>query len=238
MPAQTVVPITFGQGGPRTVSAFIVTGDRPFLVDTGTPGNAPAILGRLDELGIPAEEIALIVITHAHPDHAGSAADLQVATNAPVLAQRMDAEAMDVGASEPVAGRTPGAQELVKQIEARRAAMPDGPIYPPVQPGIIVDDEHDLASLGIAARVIHTPGHTRGGLTVLLGNGEAITGDLVGSEGADPRVPALAFFATDEAAMQKSIAQVLVTRPSVVHTCHDGSFTLAELQDALGYLTE
>ena len=59
MTAQTVVPITFGQGGPRTVSAFIVTGDRPFLVDTGTPGNAPAILGRLEELGIPAEEIAV-----------------------------------------------------------------------------------------------------------------------------------------------------------------------------------
>jgi hydroxyacylglutathione hydrolase len=226
MPGQTVVPVEVNMGGPRGVRAFIVTGETPFLVDTGIAGTGPAMLGRLAELSIAPSDIALIVITHAHPDHAGSAADLQAATGAPILAQRIDAQSLALGEAEPVIGRTAVAKVFAEQIAARRAGAGGGPAYAPVTASTVVDDEAGLGEFGVDARVVYTPGHTAGGLTVMLGNGEAITGDLIGSEDGHP---ALAGFATDEAAMRDSIARVLELKPTIVHTCHDGSFTLAEL---------
>ena len=211
--------------------SFIVTGERPFLVDTGVPGSAPAILAALEALSIDPTDIALIVITHAHPDHAGCAAELQAMTGAPILAQQVDAEALATGASEPVVGRTPTAKVFAEQIAARRSSAPAGPAYTPVTASTVVDGEADLAAFGLDARVIHTPGHTAGGLTVILGNGDALVGDLIGSDAGQP---ALAGFATDEDAMAASIARVIALEPSMVHTCHDGSFTLAELMAALG----
>ena len=49
---------------------------------------------------------------------------------------------------------------------------------PSVEPDIIVDDEFSLSAFGINGRVIHTPGHTNGSISVLLNGGEAIVGDL------------------------------------------------------------
>jgi len=233
MPDQTVVPIEFVTGGLRRLNAFVVTGPRPFLVDTGVPGSVPAILGKLEELGIEPTDIALIVVTHTHVDHAGSAAELQSITGAPILAQRHDAAAMAEGASEPAVGRTPAAKGFAEQIAARMATAPAGPAYPPVSATTVVDDAANLSEFGVDARVIHTPGHTAGGLTIVLGNDEAIVGDLIGSSDGNP---ALAGFATDETAMVDSIRRVLALEPAVVHTCHDGAFDLAMLLDAFAFL--
>jgi glyoxylase-like metal-dependent hydrolase (beta-lactamase superfamily II) len=232
MTAQTVIPVVLGGVGPRGLRSFVVTGDRPFLVDTGVPGSAPAILAALAEAGIEPTDIALIVITHAHIDHAGAAEELQRTTGAPVLAHPLDAAALATGASEPVVGRTPAAQAFAEQIAARRADAPAGPAYAPVAATSTGDDGADLsAEYGIDARAIHTPGHTRGGLTVLLGNGEALVGDLV--DRVDD-APALAGFAVDENAMAESIARVLASGATVVHTCHGGSFDRAQMLAAFG----
>ncbi len=228
MTAHTVHPVEIHVGGPRGVRAFVVTGDRPFLVDTGIPGSVPAILGKLEELGVDPADLALIVITHAHPDHAGSAAELAGTTGAPVLAHHIDAAALAKGASEPVVGRTPQAQAFADALAAGAAAAP-GPAYAPVRVTRIVETETALADFGVDARVLPTPGHTPGGLSVVLDTGEIISGDIIGSFEGEP---ALAGFGTDESAMRESVRRLLALQPQVVHTCHDGSFELARLKAA------
>ncbi|WP_442808014.1 MBL fold metallo-hydrolase, partial [Trinickia soli] len=56
------------------------------LVDTGTPGSEEKIERALKENGRGFRDVTLIVITHAHTDHAGSAARLRELTGAPILA--------------------------------------------------------------------------------------------------------------------------------------------------------
>lgn len=62
-------------------------GDGLTLVDTGYPWSTVGILAGAREVGLP---IRRIVVTHAHPDHAGAMAALQQATGAPVLAHRAE----------------------------------------------------------------------------------------------------------------------------------------------------
>ncbi|MEE4607543.1 MAG: hypothetical protein V2L15_01535 [Desulfobacteraceae bacterium] len=57
---------------------------------------------------------------------------------------------------------------------------------------ILVEHELDLSSFGAEARVLHTPGHTAGSLTVRTASGHAATADAGGASGDEgagkPRV--------------------------------------------------
>ena len=97
MSENVVVPIPLGQ-----VNAFLIRGSRPVLVDTGLPGSSAKILSAIQREGYKPWELALIVITHAHLDHTGSAAALAGATGAPVLVHRAEADYLSSGASAPV----------------------------------------------------------------------------------------------------------------------------------------
>ena len=58
------------------VRAFVlVRGGEAVLVDTLTPGNAGLIEAALAAAGLGWDALRHVILTHAHPDHAGSAAD-------------------------------------------------------------------------------------------------------------------------------------------------------------------
>ena len=62
------------------------------LVDAGIPGSERKIAKVLTRHGLSMKDIKLIVVTHAHVDHAGSAARLRKLSGAPILAHRDDAD--------------------------------------------------------------------------------------------------------------------------------------------------
>ena len=70
------------------ISALLVTSDDGhILVDAATPQAAPQILANIRALGFKPEDVRAIVFSHEHHDHAGSLAELQKATGAPVYAR-------------------------------------------------------------------------------------------------------------------------------------------------------
>lgn len=54
-------------------SVYVYDTERPAVIDTGTGTNREALFETLDEIGVGREELAWIVATHAHLDHAGGA---------------------------------------------------------------------------------------------------------------------------------------------------------------------
>ena len=50
--------------------------------------------------------------------------------------------------------------------------------FKPVEPDILIDNDTNLDYLGFAARILPTPGHTPGSLSVITADGEAFVGDL------------------------------------------------------------
>ncbi len=81
----------------KMTSAFIIRDRGTILVDSGYPGSEDTILEKLKGIGGSPEDIRLIVLTHGHADHAGSAAALREKTGAKVAVHCLDADKVREG---------------------------------------------------------------------------------------------------------------------------------------------
>lgn len=57
-------------------AAYLIRSDRPCLVETGTAPSAPVVRDALTALGVGPGDLATVVVTHIHLDHAGGAGDI------------------------------------------------------------------------------------------------------------------------------------------------------------------
>ncbi|MFF3439443.1 MBL fold metallo-hydrolase [Streptosporangium sp. NPDC002721] len=57
-------------------AGYLILGDRPCLVETGTSTSAPVVRDALTSLGVGPRDLATVVVTHIHLDHAGGVGDI------------------------------------------------------------------------------------------------------------------------------------------------------------------
>lgn len=196
-------------------NVYLLTGERAILIDAGGPTDVPRVLAFLQESRI--DKLDLILLTHGHWDHAGGAGELRAVTKAPIALHRADVGLVRSGAVPPHVIRSPMAWYIHRFV--------DRP-FPAFEPDIVLDDEIDLQSFGVSGRVLFTPGHTPGSISVLSGDNEAIVGDLVmgGLFGGwlFPKRPGLHYFADDLGQLHASIGMLLTTGPRAIHPGHGG----------------
>ena len=63
-------------GWERVTAGYLIEGDAPVLVETGSQSSVPALLAHLDRLGLGPDDLAGVVVTHIHLDHAGGVGDV------------------------------------------------------------------------------------------------------------------------------------------------------------------
>lgn len=146
------------------------------VVDTGLPGSESKIEKALKKQSLSFKDIKLIVITHAHVDHAGSAARLRELSRAPILAHEGDAKHYSREVS----------MTFCSTGWFGRLFLKTGLILQPYtafKPDILLSNDEimDLNQFWIPGFVKHTPGHTAGSISVELATQDAMVGDLVAS---------------------------------------------------------
>jgi glyoxylase-like metal-dependent hydrolase (beta-lactamase superfamily II) len=57
-------------------SSYLIASDKPSLIETGSALCAPVVIESLRKLGIGRSDLASIIVTHIHLDHAGGVGDL------------------------------------------------------------------------------------------------------------------------------------------------------------------
>ncbi|MEV4127250.1 MBL fold metallo-hydrolase [Nocardia sp. NPDC049707] len=159
--------------GKRTVNTFLLRGDRPVLVDAGVPGSGPRILEQVVALGVSPTDLAAIVITHGHIDHFGSAVFLRQATGAPIIAHSADLASYRLGRNGGPLPPTGPLGWLFGKTPVPHAHTE------PFEPQVIIDGPTALHDYGVAARILPSPGHTPGSVSVLTDDGDLIAADLI-----------------------------------------------------------
>lgn len=206
------------------VSAYVLLGRSPVLVDAGPSGNARRILSRLQAAGINPSDLGLILLTHGHTDHFGSAAAVRELTGARIAIHPADAPSLRAG--------NDGAMVPTGTLGRVAHRMIGRVTVPAMEPDLMLEDGQTLAEFGIDGRVIATPGHTDGSVSVILSSGDVLVGDLV-SGLIPPNRPTLPIFASDIGAVTESLRKVLAQNPKLVHTSHGGPFSPTRVQRLL-----
>jgi len=206
-------------------SAYALVGERTILVDTGTPGNEERICSQLERHGVRPRDVSLILLTHGHLDHFGSAFALRERTGAPIAIHSSDAGPLRMGHNPPL---------LPINATARAMAPFFQKHVTPVEPDLFIDENTELGEFGAQGRIIATPGHTAGSVSVLLPSQELIAGDLLmgGFLGGFvfSGVPGYPYFLDDIEQTHESIRKIIDLDVAQVHVGHGGPLSAAAIR--------
>jgi hydroxyacylglutathione hydrolase len=208
------------------VNTYLVRDRGAVLVDPGTARGASAVLRRLRRLLDP-REIRLIIATHGHWDHIGAARRFREATGAPLAIHRDDAQWLREGLIEWPAGVTWWGRVFRAVFKPLMAPFIE---VPALEPDLIIDDGGlDLEPYGVAGRVVHTPGHSAGSVTVLLEGGEALVGDLAMNGPPMTLRPRFGIFAHDAEQVPTSWRKVVELGATTIYPAHGRPFAVSAL---------
>jgi glyoxylase-like metal-dependent hydrolase (beta-lactamase superfamily II) len=160
-------------------AGYLIRSSRPCLVETGTSTSAPVVRAALASLGISAADLATVVVTHIHLDHAGGVGD--------------------------IAAAYPGAEVVVHEKGARHLADPTrlmasarmvygdaldvlfGELAPVPAARLRSLDDTGVVDLGDGRRLesYYSPGHARHHVGLL----DSRTGDLYVGDAAGVYIP-------------------------------------------------
>lgn len=208
---------------------LVTDGDDVTLVDTGYPGDRAALIASLDQVGRSPADVAAVLLTHAHPDHLGSAEHLRTAVATPVWVHEQEAghargewiEQVSVLTLLRMLWRSDVRTWVfdVVRLDAARAerlgavrTFVDQPLDVPGRP-----------------RAVHTPGHTQGHSALhfadrgVLHVGDALMTAHALLRGSGPQ-PVPAFFDADHEQALASLDRIAPLAADVVVAGHGPAF--------------
>ena len=160
------------------VNCYIVRGEKTIMFDTGTLFTPEQLPGVLEELGVAPDEIDIIVVSHAHFDHAELAKAWKELTGAKILCHRAAVEFLSTGKKEPRFDFGPKALACQPYVDYMMENSPE--LIPTVEPEIIVgNDDFDMHPYGIPGKIVYTPGHDDSCIALVLDDRTAIVGDTI-----------------------------------------------------------
>lgn len=200
-------------------AVYLLSGSEPCLVEAGPETDGPRLRHALELLGVGSADLAHIVVTHIHMDHAGGVGELlQRFPRARVWVHERGAPHLaDPARLLASTARTYGAEQLARLYGGMRGCDPE-------RIRAVTDD--DLIPLGDRhLRVLYTPGHASHHVALHdSATGALCTGEAIGSylPWADSYRPAMPPPEADPEVAISSIERMRALRPSALLTSHFG----------------
>lgn len=172
------------------------------LIDSGWKIHSGHILAYLAGLGYGPQSVTRLIATHYHLDHIGGMRGLQAATGVDVLSHHIEADRL----KQKRKGDIPNP---VQQWWLKTLLWPVmSRMHPPPVDSVAPLSEGDVLPLLSGARVIHTPGHTPGSISLHFPDeGVLIAADALQRRGDQLTGPSK-FFSSDMSAARESIRKL------------------------------
>ncbi len=171
------------------VNVYVLDVGKVVLVDTGTKKAEPEIRAALKEIGKEPEDVAMLLLTHHHVDHIGTAAAWKRVSRAQADLHRLDA---------PVAAglerrRMHGRGARAKVMAALMGVFVPLLRTPPVTADRLLEGGETLDVLGWSIEVVPAPGHTLGSCAYFARRaGILFAGDAVNGRAGTAEPPIVA----------------------------------------------
>lgn len=171
---------------------YIIQSEGAVMVDGGSPNKIEEFMEAMERIPVEPEDIQLIILTHGHFDHIGSAREIKEVTGAKIVMHQLDRDYLEKPFQRipKGVGVWGGILSMMLHIIAPFIQFPAAKVDI-----TLTDEGMSLTDFGIPGRVIHTPGHTAGSVSVLLNSGDAFIGCLAQNKfplRLNPGLPVLA----------------------------------------------
>ncbi|MZP28753.1 MBL fold metallo-hydrolase [Heliobacterium undosum] len=167
------ITIDSGKKLERFVYCFIIFGSKIHLVDSGVSSSEKLIFDYIRQKGRNPEDIASLTLTHSHPDHIGAAKSIRDFSGCTIIAHENEKDWIENTEKQFADRPVPGFSSLV-----------GGSV--PVDKTVEHGEEINLEE-GLRLHVIHTPGHSRGSISMSLDYEDILfSGDVIPLPGDMP----------------------------------------------------
>lgn len=221
----SIFPINMGLD-----TVYALRAEGVILIDAGDPHQVGRLKQGLERASIKPEEVRLIVLTHGHWDHVGSARDIQELTGARILMHRKDLHFLEDPHPSQPAGVTAWGKLTIALLKLYSHFIRIPAFTVDIPAG---DEEFSLAEYGIPGKVVHTPGHSWGSVSVILDSGQAFVGDLAMNMFPLRLDPGLPIFADDLQLVKDSWRKLLSRGAKVIYPAHGKPFPAEVLRQEL-----
>jgi glyoxylase-like metal-dependent hydrolase (beta-lactamase superfamily II) len=169
-------------GWTRVTAGYLIEGPSPVLVETGSQSSVPTLLAALAELGVGPGDLAGVVVTHIHLDHAGGVGDVARAfPNATVYVHEKGARHL-VDPERLVRSAAMVYGNLLDDLYGRLDPTPADRIH------VLADGEEIVVGPGSSLVTVDSPGHAKHHLG-LHHVGDAASGVLFAGDAVGVRLP-------------------------------------------------
>lgn len=143
------------QGEPERTACYIIVGEKTVIFETGATPGIGRLVGAVKDLGVSPEQLAYIIVSHIHLDHAGGAGALiREFPNARVLVHPRGARHL-IDPSRLI--------NAARQLYGASFDRLFGEIFPVPEDRINTPEDGESLDLGggRTLAIYHTPGHAR-----------------------------------------------------------------------------
>ena len=200
---------------------YIIQGEGTILVDGGAPKMAEEFARAIKKLSIEPGDIQLMIMTHGHWDHIGSAKEIKELTGAKIAMHEREKEWLE----KSLKVLPPGATLWGHVFMAIMTLFMPLVHIPPTHVDVVLgNEERSLSQYGIPGKLIPTPGHSPGSVSIVLETGDAFVGDLAMNKFPLRLSPGLPIFADDLSQIRKSWELLLDQGVKTVYPAHGDPF--------------